>query len=424
MSDNMNKTISDNPNPVEEQGLNFETTRNINGPLATYRLEGYVGNIKKVLYLFADSHVLETKCKNEISLDINQYIIREFNKINNNSDKITYDFFLETFAFNTGETEKSSTSYLQDLRNTFRRYTNFEATTNKMTISKFGKKSRLHYIDIRNNIIFNIIFSSGPNVKDVMQTRKLYSIRESIYALYLDLMLLYMILTQNDIKTIGENASQKMKEKTNLIDLLKTEYNMESSNEYLKSIIKKLNTVYENEYIKKIIVIHLDEIIQNVNLCIVKITKLYEEIDEFIKEIESHYNKLNKKNYGIPYIEKLKKLQKWELEYEIIFDSFTKENVYLMDLYFLRRFLDKSYVTNGITFTGAMHSMNVIYMLINKFNFSITDSTVNKHTINDINKMIKNKKDFITDMDFMYNLLMPNSINQCSDLTNFPELFL
>ncbi len=429
MSNNVKtNTIDSNTNLENNIKLNFETTKNINGPIASYRLEGNVGNIKKVLYLFADYHIYESKCKNEISLDINQYIIREFNKINNKEEKITYDFFLETYGFYVGETQKGNTSYLSDLRYTFRRYTNYDSEKNKMTISKFGKKIRLHYIDIRNTLMAN-----GFNMLNIFNTEDIYTIREELYQIFLDAMSFYMLLTQKDIKKISNNSSNldTMKEKTNLIDLLKNEINMQRKNEYFKSIINKLYNIYENENIKKIIVDSMDIIIENVKIYIEKLKKMYNEIDEFYQNIYAKVYDLNininsDTFYGIPKTEKISKVYKWKLEYLDINNIIVNQMSHLMDYYFIRRFIDKSYITHGITFTGANHTMYTMYILIKKFNFTMTHSTVDKYTMDELNKLIKNTK--ITNeydiVPMMVNMLFPDKFNQCSDLSYFPESFL
>ena len=36
----------------------------------------------------------------------------------------------------------------------------------------------------------------------------------------------------------------------------------------------------------------------------------------------------------------------------------------ITDLFFLRRFLDKDYITKAITYTGAVHSINYINFLV------------------------------------------------------------
>ena len=75
----------------------IENTKNINGPLNVVRLEGEINGINKVLYVFFDWHKHLKRCTDLVNIDVDQYFVREFQKINNN-DKIDkhYDLFLET----------------------------------------------------------------------------------------------------------------------------------------------------------------------------------------------------------------------------------------------------------------------------------------------------------------------------------------
>ena len=106
---------------------------------------------------------------------------------------------------------------------------------------------------------------------------------------------------------------------------------------------------------------------------------------------------------------------KINIEYNII------QLVLLMDLYFLRRFLDKDYIKNAILYCGARHSISIIYILVYHFKFKITHSTSN---INNINNKIKNN-DYI---NVIYNgvqtLINNKNIIQCSDISSFPKNFL
>jgi hypothetical protein len=59
----------------------------------------------------------------------------------------------------------------------------------------------------------------------------------------------------------------------------------------------------------------------------------------------------------------------------------------------MKKFLDKDYITNMISYTGARHSSNYVYILIKNFNFKITNySYLNDGNIKNIEKMIKNDK--------------------------------
>jgi hypothetical protein len=94
--------------------------------------------------------------------------------------------------------------------------------------------------------------------------------------------------------------------------------------------------------------------------------------------------------------------------------------LYMMDLFLLRRFLDKDYVTNTITYTGAHHSINYIRLLVKYFDFDITHCSYIKN--NDISsattKIKKSKKN-----EELKELFFTPIFIQCSDLGSFPKLF-
>ena len=67
----------------------------------------------------------------------------------------------------------------------------------------------------------------------------------------------------------------------------------------------------------------------------------------------------------------------------------------IMDLYFVKQFLDKDYITNSISYTGIDHSVHVLYILVKYFNFNITHiSTLNDVTLCQIMTKIKAQKKY------------------------------
>lgn len=98
--------------------------------------------------------------------------------------------------------------------------------------------------------------------------------------------------------------------------------------------------------------------------------------------------------------------------------------VIIMDIYAIRRIIDKDYITNIVVYTGASHSMNYVYMLVKYFDFEITHSSIKKHTFNDLKKKIKLLKfDDVSFKSKMYNIIIGDTFMQCSDLTIFPKKF-
>ena len=89
--------------------------------------------------------------------------------------------------------------------------------------------------------------------------------------------------------------------------------------------------------------------------------------------------------------------------------------------YFLRRFLDKDYIRNVITYCGRYHGLNYIYFLIKYFNFEITKIyNPNGLTINNIMDKIKRTYDFKE----VYNLFLIKGENpiQCTDYLTMEDI--
>lgn len=92
-----------------------------------------------------------------------------------------------------------------------------------------------------------------------------------------------------------------------------------------------------------------------------------------------------------------------------------------MDIYFLRRFLDKDYITNAITYTGSAHSNTYINILVKDFGFKITHASYSKiPDIDELNNIVKRTINSNDLGEYLY----PPIQSQCSDVTHFPENFL
>ena len=106
-----------------------------------------------------------------------------------------------------------------------------------------------------------------------------------------------------------------------------------------------------------------------------------------------------------------------------------KENlirIYLVttDLNFLRRFLDKDYIKNTIIYTGLAHLCDISYILINYFNFKITNIYFNNNNV-DITKVNEIENfEYIEEFNkYFMNLNKNFNPIQCSNLFNFPVNF-
>ncbi|XWV25425.1 hypothetical protein QJ856_gp0337 [Tupanvirus deep ocean] len=136
------------------------------------------------------------------------------------------------------------------------------------------------------------------------------------------------------------------------------------------------------------------------------------------------------------FYDEVKKITKQDLKDNNIVNELTEEiEMYgkrifsyiarTVDLYFLRRFLDKDYITNGIVYTGAAHSMSFIYVL-NRNGFKITHcANCLNQNINQLNADVSNIINFPFEETFfdMFDLFVPANRKQCSDLSEFPLNF-
>lgn len=400
---------------------NFETTKKINGPLAAYRMEGMVNGKPKVLYLFADQHVMTHRCPDAVSLDIDQHIVREFNKINNSPDTTEYDLFVETYPdIVIQETSKATSSYLSEFRIAFSKYIDFDKETNKMTISKFGKKSRLHYIDIRNNMIFDIVFEHS---KDTLHGFQIFDRNILKMSITNTITKIAQLLTY--VRDYGVFA-KKSENKIVMTEFINKSYDYTKSDEYLKKIIHKIINVYSDEKTKSILQKYIANILLQLNESLNVLIDMLKKMEEFWVLSDSMSGKLNSSEfepYGMPYNDLKIHMDEWSNIYNNNFYiKFLNSASQIMDLYFLRRFIDKAYVTNGIVYTGAYHTMDIIHILIHEFNFKLTHSSVSKQSIPDLNKNIKNIK-----YDNFYlgtkKILFPDIFGQCVDMTGFPESY-
>jgi hypothetical protein len=178
--------------------------------------------------------------------------------------------------------------------------------------------------------------------------------------------------------------------------------------------IKKIREKTKNKEVSKILNKYLDKFLMNVINC----EKLFVKYSKDIEQIYLEYYKMDKMNIEninnriiLPLSKIIMEIREY-LDYQIDIP---------MDCYFLRRFLDKDYITNGVIYCGMAHSADIVNILLNDFNFKITHNTgiIN---IDELNKKIRTKK--YSEQD-IHNLLIANDkyMYQCSDLTKFPTYF-
>ena len=366
--------------------------KKINGPTNVIRLEGEINNIKKVLYVFMDIHVdiqYQTKCGDFLSEDVALYIKKELLK---KHDKYI-DFFME---YRISDPEDKSVNfkrkYMVEMWKFF--YQNYQ---NK---GKGFTNVRFHYVDIRDNVTYLSPFLLNNYRCTFQYIENDYKYIVDQY----DLNVKYL----NDV----ENILIGKQETTEIVSLKE---------------IKKLHKKYKNDVIKNKIKILIDYFIAEKQ----KLLKLIEnnitmltdhKINCFNSFTNEGYsvlvkNKQNKVDYGYNETDDLYEIKKNHAE---IFSNYIKIISLVMDIYFLRRYCDKEYITNGIFYGGAYHCFMYINFLINQFDFKITHASYTYISIDETNKLLKKK---IYDYYDVIYLFEPTVLQQCSDISSFPDNF-
>ena len=406
----------------------------INGPLNVVRLEGQVNNIKKIIYLFMDIHIdpqYQTECADIRSKDIKEYFVENFDKIGG-ADKV-YDFLVEYFPTDLPKEDLffrkfHKGRYIKQIRKLFESGMNIK--NDKIKVSKNFPNVRFHYIDIRDYMESTKKFT---NAADKLHNY-IYDIwRRGFYEGDTSLIKDTANITTSHGKYLYDifyDSKSKMRRSTPKPIIPRTaeelsKYTDKDIDRTVRHIINKIKNIYNHKKVKEKINKYINnELKNNFNKffdAANKLEKFIVDNDKVIKHPDDKiYNTKDKgAMYGYPRIF-LRNLANTLVQLGYDYDTYwTFFQLEIMDIYFLRRFLDKDYITNAITYTGASHSVNYIYVLVKYFGFNITHYSHMKYNIKKTTDLIKKSKDS-SDIEILF---FPETLLQCSDLSNFPKLF-
>ena len=387
----------------------------VSGPINTVRLEGQVGNINKVLYLFFDDHrdvSYQSECPDIRAIEFKNYLIKNFDKT---EQKI--DFFMETytiygvFSTYTKYALQRKGNYLDTIRKFFQQNFNFDKETNKIHTSKEFPNVRLHYIDFRDLFFYDILFDKLPSIRNYFDTycwNNRYIISQDIH------------FFQKELKYIDDRVNFL---KQYIYSGKKFEGQKSPATELFDKIMNKVMNVYQNKDIhNKIKKYFKNEGVQIFEKYEKESTEFFNYLNFLDKKIKKNPNdKLNDINgYGLNIYKVVDEYLPtiWKSIYDIrscIFDI----SVFIIDIFFLRRFLDKSYITNALIYTGAAHSCNYLYFLVKYCDFKITHTSYQKIPSEKLHNIIKESNNYTELIKYM----SPQEFVQCSNLTGFPEQF-
>lgn len=356
--------------------------------------------------------------------DFDQYFVEKINQ-NINPDKM-YDLFFETYPSplknKLGEASLKQ-KYIWQLGILFRKIFKYNPETNKVEDNEYFKNLRLHYIDIRDyffgeNMIYYLINSVSNDLinwlSEDVNNEKYNSVMIRIDQIKTHTKLLLYAMTTYDLYKQSNTKNKIINDEPSNVDML-------------KYFMIKLTKKYKNETVRKFIVDKINDLLNRTINNLKELDDLQSEIIRVYPLIEtSTIFKLrtnfiyNKKQYGISFVEKNIYMQKIFPMCSSYLEHMMNIYVELIDLFCLRRILDKDYVTNSIVYTGAAHSFNYLSYLVKYFGFKVTHYSFSSELdINKLNEKIIQSQNY-NDISTLFD--KPELI-QCSNLTSFPDNF-
>lgn len=301
----------------------------IHGPVNYIKISGKFNGIKKVIHCFCDKHMKFTE---PINIESNATMLELFLTNLFANSKHDWDFMLEADTLAKPQ-EKNQELYLTRIRN----------YAHSLKNNNIYSNLRIHHTDIR------WIFSQYLGIDFILDQVK-------------------SGVVESKIKTSGILSIQKYFETTS--NRIKTIIRILKGEEF------KPTCGYE-ELVYQI----LNKIKKKISLC--KSEKLTEHLNEtldynLLKLEELSDDILNIKNFSnvVTYVTMLH-----------------THTAFLMDMYLLRRILDKDYITNIVIYVGTYHAYSLILSLENDFDF-------------EVEYVSKNPFDLTTDHTDILNLLM------------------
>nr|WBF71195.1 hypothetical protein [Megavirus caiporensis] len=399
--------------------------KNVNGPVNVVRMEGQVDGINKIIYLFMDIHIpieYQTECENIYSQDINLYLAENFKKMSG-TNKI-YDFFLEMRP--THLSIKDPNMYVQrdiyigQVMKFFHKIFNYDSDKNKVKISDMLPNIRLHYADIRDYFELNS-YDEIKKTIEIMDSMwkngyidpRSLEILDIIRKLKTHFEFLIEILLPIN-KSIPSNYNKNIIKNIN-IGSNHSEDELQSLRKDLIYLVDKMFNKYDNNNIKNIMleqkIILANDLQELVKLCD-NFINIHNKISYIASNDDTPASISNRTRKNLTNMYNI--LSILDYVFVMFFARF-------MDIYFLRRFLDKKYITNAIVYTGMHHSMTYIQILVQNFDFKITH--VSYSSIDNLKELNNRIKTTYSGEKEINEIFLQKMYTQCSDMTNFPDMF-
>lgn len=452
----------------------------VNGPLNVVRLEGEIDGIKKVMYCYMDIHLSpnsQTENENVFSTDVAKHLADNFIKLNNG--KYMVDFFMEVNPSDLNKNQNMAFKSLMPQTNTKNKYIiqvmklfkkSFKLSADKKVLqSDTFKNTRFHYADIRDCLFINM-FSELAGIADYLSdtsiTKASPFLFGSISSSYLESMRVLDILDNYLIRNDKIETSNKKtpdNSKINEIirkfdDILKKALDgvlaekakklgptdpvdpakpvsISMFDSGIKANIQrriKLFNKYFNKYSHESVKSNIADLLTDIRRRIGGLITLIKESQEILRYYQKEFNSQRGKITFDPdmmehtlYEPSHSFLDKMTSELQTRHSKITYEFLHIlsamMDIYTIRRFADKDYITNAVYYSGAAHSCNTIFWLCKHFNFKITHAgNINEKEIAKINSKISS----LSYPEMLTPMLFPPRLNQSTDMSNMPDNYM
>ncbi|MEM3062641.1 MAG: hypothetical protein QW303_03725 [Nitrososphaerota archaeon] len=390
--------------------------KKIRGPVNVLRLEGSISGNVKVIYFFMDYHEYPSRMLNSADMmveNVDEYMENFLYRLNQKKESY-YDFFVEIMLTNIiNKKFKVGARYIDKIHFLFNKLFSYDFDAKTMKIKNVGTKNlekiRMHYVDIRDYINFGIY----TNYVNILATLNVLDTKMMTYEID-DLLDLFISLTNNfsifykQIEKLYETLVKHLAKKP----IMK---HCDDLKEFLlEYMIYKIKYKYDDEMVRSEINEIVGELSERLHALSNESKRVSERINEHLKAIVT--NLTSGQTIMLNLVYKIK--DSINLCMPII-DEFLACYSCFVDIYLLRRFLEKKYITNVIAYIGCDHGVNCIDILVKRFNFKITNACYfNATNIDDLNSKVLNGSSR-TETD---KLIVPSTPkNQMVDLYSFPE---
>jgi hypothetical protein len=399
----------------------------ISGPINIIRLEGNINNITKILYLFMDIHQSvdrQTECQDIRSINTTNFIIDKLDEYKKEYPDKMFDVFIERDPLIPNFVDKNYKGrYFDEMIHLFNRGYHNNVVSN----------CRFHYMDIRSYFVTKLkeLADQFNDTANNMWKLQRFSIKKIINLKDCLTILKTLIMKIYDIIYLENKSNYKTKNKLiySQHENILSKYTEEEYIETTKNLFNKLFDKYENNTIKEqIIKILNSELEQEFKI----VFNIFDTDIKYFNEILNKYDKNNNvddifnsttvHSYGISLSNNLEILLKIKIIgsklYDIIYGNF---GAMITDVYFVRRFLDKLYITNTLLYTGGNHTINIIRLLVKYFNFKITNCSYFGNNNNNDNNNDNNDNNID---DKIYDII--NKSKHCNEIKQYfyPQHFL